>query len=50
MSDEHKRVFSSRRRIILWERMQLRVETVKKTECLKSWYRSGVLKGGSGQC
>ena len=49
MSDDPERVFSGGRRTISWERMRLGVETVEKTECLKSWYR-GVLKGGSGQC
>jgi len=44
MSDEPERVFSNARRQISWDRMQLGVETVEKTECLKSWYRSGVSK------
>jgi len=42
MSAEPERVFSGARRTISWERMQLGEETIEKTECLKSWMRSGL--------
>ena len=44
MSDEPKRVFLGERRTISWKRMQLGVEIVQKTACMKSWYRSGISK------
>ena len=43
MSDKLERVFSGARRTISWERMSLGVNTVKATECLKHWKRSGIL-------
>jgi hypothetical protein len=42
MSDEPERVFSGGRRTITWERMSLDPDNIEKTECLKSWYRTGV--------
>ena len=36
ISDEPERVFSGARRTISWERMQLRVENIKKVECSKN--------------
>jgi len=42
MSAEPERIFSGARRTISWERMQLGEETIEKTECLKSWMRSGL--------
>jgi len=44
MSDEPERVFSGGRRTVSWERMKLGREMLEKTECLKSWYRSDILK------
>jgi hypothetical protein len=44
MSDEPERVFSGGRRTISWERMKLGVSSIEHTECMKSWYRSGILK------
>jgi len=44
MSDEPERVFSRGRCIITWERMLLGPENIERTECLKSWYRSGISK------
>jgi hypothetical protein len=43
ISDKLKRVFSGARRTISWEREQLNPETVKITECLKHWKKSGIL-------
>ena len=43
MSDEPERVFSGARRTISWERGQMEPETLKMTECLKHWKRSGIL-------
>jgi hypothetical protein len=43
MSDEPERVFSGACCTISWERGQLNPETVKMTECLKHWKKSGIL-------
>ena len=43
ISDEPERVFSGARCTISWERMSLGEETIKATECLKHWKRSGIL-------
>jgi|SRR6266850_1911255 len=43
MSDEPERVFSGARRTISWERSRLSSTTVERTECLKSWLRSGLV-------
>lgn len=43
MSDEPERVFSGARRTISWDRMQLGVENIEKTQCLKSWLKSGLV-------
>jgi hypothetical protein len=43
MSYEPERVFSGARRTISWERAQLGVENIEKTECLKSWHRTQIL-------
>jgi len=43
MSDEPERVFSGGRRTISWERMQIGVISLERTECMKSWFRSGIL-------
>jgi hypothetical protein len=46
MSDEPERVFSGARRTVLWERGQLRtetIETIETIECLKHWKKSGIL-------
>ncbi|OCK86901.1 uncharacterized protein K441DRAFT_597246, partial [Cenococcum geophilum 1.58] len=45
ISDKLERVFSRGRRTIIWERMLLRLGNIKRTKCLKSWYRSGISKG-----
>jgi len=42
MSAESEQVFSEACHTISWERMQLGEETIEKTECLKSWMRSGL--------
>lgn len=47
MSDEPERVFSGGRRTISWERMQLGMSNVERLECMKSWYRSKILKENS---
>jgi len=44
ISNKPERVFLGECRIILWERIQLRVEIVQKTAYMKSWYRSGISK------
>ena len=44
ISNKLERVFLGECRIILWERIQLRVKTVQKTAYIKSWYRSRILK------
>jgi hypothetical protein len=43
ISNELERVFSGACRTITWERGQIDPKTVKMTECLKHWKRSGVL-------
>ncbi len=43
ISDELERVFLGARRTISWERMALEPDTIKATECLKHWKRSGIL-------
>ena len=45
MSANPKRVFSSARCIISWDRMLLGATTIEKGECLKSWIRSGITRG-----
>ena len=47
MSDELERVFLGGRYTILWERMQFGILSVKRIECIKSWYRSKILKENS---
>jgi hypothetical protein len=49
MSDEPERVFSGARRTITWTRMQLEVENIEKTQCLKSWLKSGIIDQLSGE-
>ena len=44
ISDKPERVFSGGRRTIRWDRMRLSVDTLKKTECKKSWAKTEVLK------
>lgn len=44
MSDEPERVFSGGRRTISWERMSLGPDSVQRVECLKSWFRSGIVQ------
>ena len=44
MSDEPERVFSGGRRTMRWDQMRLSVDTLEKTECKKSWAKTGVLK------
>lgn len=44
MSDEPERVFSGARRTITWTRMQLGVENIEKTQCLKSWLKSELIQ------
>ena len=46
MSDDPKRVFSGGRCIILWERIKLGAETVKKNKVLKELVLKWGLKGG----
>jgi hypothetical protein len=43
ISDKPERVFLGARRTVLWERGQIEPETLKITECLKHWKRSGIL-------
>jgi hypothetical protein len=43
MSDELERVFSGARRMVMWDRGQIVVETIEMRECLKHWKRSGIL-------
>jgi hypothetical protein len=43
MSDEPERVFSGGRRTISWERAKIGELSVERTECMKSWFRSGIL-------
>jgi hypothetical protein len=45
MSAEPERIFSGARRTISWQRMRLGIDTIQKTECLKSWIRSGITLG-----
>ena len=35
MSDEPERVFSGVRRMVSWDRAEMRAETLEKVECLK---------------
>jgi hypothetical protein len=44
MSDEPERVFSGARRTVSWERMSLGEDNVERIACIKSWYRSSILK------
>ena len=44
MSDELERVFSGGRRTMRWDRGRLSVDTLEKTECKKSWAKTGILK------
>jgi len=43
MSDNPERVFSGGRRIISWERIKMGMDSLKRIECLKNWYRSEIL-------
>ena len=43
MSDEPERVFSGGRRTISWERANIGELNIERTECMKSWFRSGIL-------
>lgn len=43
MSDEPERVFSGARRTINWSRMQLGIEKIEKTQCLKSWLKADII-------
>ena len=44
MSDEPERVFSGERRTVSWERMSLGEDNIERIACIKSWYRSSILK------
>ncbi len=48
MSDEPERVFSGGRRTVSWERMQIGMPNLERTECMKSWHRSGILAKEEG--
>jgi len=45
MSDDLERVFLGSRYIISWERMKMGMDSLKRTEYLKNWYRSEILSG-----
>jgi len=42
MSDELERVFLGGRRTIPWERAKIGPLSLERTECMKSWFRSGI--------
>ena len=44
MNAKPETVFSSGRRTIGWERVQLEVETLEMIECEKDWIHSGILQ------
>jgi hAT family C-terminal dimerisation region len=44
ISDEPERVFSRERRTVSWERMSLGEDNIERIACIKSWYRSSILK------
>ncbi len=50
MSAEPEQVFSGAWCTISWERMKLEKETIKKTECLKSWMCSDLTMKIETQC
>jgi hypothetical protein len=43
ISDKPERVFLKTRRMITWNRGQIKTETIKLRECLKHWKRSKIL-------
>ena len=45
MSDNLERVFLGGRCTISWERIKMGIDSLKRTECLKNWYRNGILSG-----
>jgi len=48
MSDEPKRVFLGGHCMVLWKKMQIDPETLKKTKCLKNWHQRRTVKEISG--
>lgn len=42
MSAEPERIFSGARRTISWSRFKLGAATIERSECLKSWLRTGI--------
>jgi len=45
ISAKPERIFSGARRMISWQRMRLGPGNIEKTECLKSWIRTGLVAG-----
>jgi hypothetical protein len=45
ISDEPERVFLEGHCTVLWEKMQIDSETLKKTECLKNWHQKRTIRG-----
>jgi len=45
ISDNLERVFSGGCYMISWERIKMGIDSLERTECLKNWYRSGILSG-----
>ncbi|OCK88410.1 uncharacterized protein K441DRAFT_589017, partial [Cenococcum geophilum 1.58] len=43
ISDNLERVFLGGRYTISWERIKMEMDSLKRTECLKNWYRSEIL-------
>jgi len=44
MSDDPERVFLGGRCTVLWDRMQIDPETLKKIECLKNWHQRRITR------
>jgi hAT family C-terminal dimerisation region len=45
ISAKPERIFSGARRTISWQRIRLGPGNIEKTECLKSWIRTGLVAG-----
>ncbi len=50
MSAESEQVFSEAWHTISWERMKLEEKTIEKTECLKSWMHSDLIREIETEC
>jgi len=45
ISAKPERIFLEARRTISWQQIRLRLGNIKKTECLKSWIKTGLVVG-----